>query len=97
MSFPDGILFGVATAGNQIEGGFWLRPEEALDRAAGLGCNAFRLSVEWPRLEPEPDASDQTALDGYLRILDACHDWAGAYRRLIAWARQGAEGPPSSA
>jgi len=99
---PDGFLFGVATAGFQIEGGFngpgepannwlaweaggriepsggavgfWRRPEEALDRAAGLGCNAFRLSVEWPRLEPAEGQFDTGALDGYLRILDACHD-----------------------
>ena len=33
---------------------FWRHPEEALDRAAAIGCNAFRLSVEWARLEPEP-------------------------------------------
>ena len=33
---------------------FWRHPEEALDRAAAIGCNAFRLSVEWARLEPRP-------------------------------------------
>ena len=33
---------------------FWRHPEESLDRAAALGCNAFRLSVEWARLEPAP-------------------------------------------
>jgi beta-glucosidase len=96
------ILFGVATAGFQVEGGyngpgdpannwlgwegagriepsgnacdFWLQPDQALDRAAGLGCNAFRLSLEWARLEPEEGQFDATALDGYLRILDGCHD-----------------------
>jgi beta-glucosidase/6-phospho-beta-glucosidase/beta-galactosidase len=25
---------------------FWVHPEEALDRAAAIGCTAFRLSVE---------------------------------------------------
>ena len=77
---PDGFLFGVATAGFQVEGGyngpgqpannwlpwehvgrvepsgnavgFWERPEEAFDRAAALGCNSFRLSVEWARVFP---------------------------------------------
>ena len=102
MNLPDDFLFGVATAGYQIEGGyngpgepannwvrwegggriepsgvacdFWLQPEPALDRAAGLGCDAFRLSVEWPRLEPEDGQFDDTALDGYLRILEGCHE-----------------------
>ncbi len=75
---PDGFVFGVATAGYQVEGGFngpgepsnnwlpweqvgrvepsggavgfWERPEEALDRAAALGCDGFRLGVEWARV-----------------------------------------------
>ena len=44
---------------------FWRHPEEALDRAASIGCNAFRLSVEWARLEPRPGAYD----DGRARAL----------------------------
>ena len=44
---------------------FWRHPEEALDRAAALGCNAFRLSVEWARLEPRPERYD----DGRARAL----------------------------
>src|ERR1700678_1107668 len=36
---------------------FWRRPEEALDRAAAIGCNAFRPSVEGARPEPPPRAS----------------------------------------
>src|SRR5580658_2751569 len=38
---------------------FWAHPEEALDRAAAIGCNAFRLSVEWTRLEPVQGDFDQ--------------------------------------
>jgi len=53
---------------------FWLEPEVALDRAASMGCDAFRLSVEWARIEPEEGVVDQTALDGYRAILDGCHD-----------------------
>ncbi|MHB8220052.1 MAG: family 1 glycosylhydrolase [Acidimicrobiales bacterium] len=96
----SGFLFGVATAGYQVEGGyngpgepannwvrwersgrvepsgvacdFWRQPEEALDRAADLGCNAFRLSVEWARLEPESGVLDGAALDRYVEILEMC-------------------------
>ncbi len=95
-----GVLFGVATAGYQVEGGyngpgepannwirwersgwvepsgiacdFWRQPEEALDRAAALGCDAFRLSVEWARLEPERDVVDDAALERYVEILEMC-------------------------
>ena len=96
----DGFLFGVATAGFQIEGGFngpgqpannwlaweqtgrvtpsgdavdfWRRPEEALDRAAALGCDSFRLGVEWARVQPDGTGVDQVALDRYVAITEAC-------------------------
>jgi len=96
------FLFGVATAGFQVEGGyngpgqvannwlaweqagrvepsgtavgFWDRPEEALDRAAALGCNSFRLGVEWARVVPEPHSVDHRALDRYVAIVQACRD-----------------------
>ena len=32
-----------------------------VELAAGLGCNAFRLSVEWARLEPRPEVYDDAA------------------------------------
>jgi beta-glucosidase len=51
---------------------FWRRPEEALDRAAAIGCNAFRLSVEWARLEPSPGVFDDAALERYVEILALC-------------------------
>jgi beta-glucosidase len=52
---------------------FWHRYEELLDRAAAMGVDAFRLSVEWSRVEPEPGVIDETALAGYESILAACH------------------------
>ncbi len=98
----DPFLFGVATAGFQIEGGyngpgqvannwlaweqvgrvepsgdgvgFWERPEEALDRAADLGCNSFRLSVEWARVVPDPGVVDSAALQRYVSIVRSCLD-----------------------
>jgi beta-glucosidase/6-phospho-beta-glucosidase/beta-galactosidase len=51
---------------------FWRHPEEALDRAAALGANAFRLSVEWARLEPFPEQFDAAALERYAEILSMC-------------------------
>jgi beta-glucosidase/6-phospho-beta-glucosidase/beta-galactosidase len=54
--------------------GFWEHPEEALDRAAAIGCNTFRLSVEWARLEPAPDTFDAAALERYVEILVMCRE-----------------------
>jgi beta-glucosidase len=51
---------------------FWAHPEEALDRAAAIGANAFRLSVEWARLEPQRDEFDEAALEHYAEILAMC-------------------------
>ena len=52
--------------------GFWARPEEALDRAAALGCDSFRLGVEWARVVPDAHAVDRVALDRYVSIVEAC-------------------------
>lgn len=99
---PDDFMFGVATAGFQIEGGyngpgeprnnwfrweaegrvepsgnaldFWDRYEHHLDRAVAAGCNAFRFSVEWARIEPREGDLDTTALDRYVDIAEACHE-----------------------
>jgi beta-glucosidase/6-phospho-beta-glucosidase/beta-galactosidase len=97
---PPGFLFGVATAGFQIEGGFngpgqpannwlaweqvgrvepsgdavdfWADPDVALDRAAALGCDSFRLGIEWARILPDGRGVDRAALDRYVAIVDGC-------------------------
>ena len=51
---------------------FWNRYEEHLDRVAAMGCDSFRMSVEWARVEPEEGKIDTGALDRYLAILQAC-------------------------
>lgn len=53
---------------------FWNRYEEHLDRARAAGCDAFRLSVEWARVEPREGEIDDTALDRYRAILAACDE-----------------------
>ncbi len=45
---------------------------EDIDLVAGLGCNAYRFSVEWARVEPEPGVFDDDALDHYEAIVDRC-------------------------
>ena len=47
-------------------GGRW---REDFDRAAESGQNAHRLSVEWSRIQPTPDAWDESALDRYREIV----------------------------
>jgi len=53
---------------------FWERYEDHLDLVAGLGCDSFRLSIEWARIEPEEGHTDEAAIARYRDILGACHD-----------------------
>ena len=53
---------------------FWNRYEDLLDRAAALGCDTFRLGLEWARVEPEEGQVDETALDRYSAMIDACRE-----------------------
>ena len=62
----------VEPAGIALE--FWSKYERHLDRAVDAGCDAFRMSVEWARCEPRNGELDETAIDRYNAILDACHD-----------------------
>lgn len=57
-----------------LASGFWDHFEEHLDRAAAMGCDAFRLGVEWARVEPRDGDVDDSALDRYDRILAGCRD-----------------------
>lgn len=52
---------------------FWNRYEKQLDRVREMGCDSFRLSVEWARCEPTEGRVDADALARYTAILDACH------------------------
>lgn len=96
--FPEGFLWGTATAAHHVEGhmnnswshweametgavfkkqkngracewwdGRWV---EDFDRMQYLGHNTHRLSVEWSRIQPEPDKIDESALQKYREMLE---------------------------
>jgi beta-glucosidase/6-phospho-beta-glucosidase/beta-galactosidase len=67
----------VAPSGKAAE--FWTRYGEDFQRVAGLGLNAFRLGIEWSRIQPgykEGKAPappfDMKALEHYAAMLIAC-------------------------
>jgi len=69
----------VAPAGKASE--FWTRYEEDFQRVRGLGLNAFRIGIEWSRIQPAytdgktpPPAFDMKALEHYARMLAACRE-----------------------
>jgi len=53
---------------------WWERAEDDFDRAAELGQNAHRLSVEWSRVEPEESHFNDAALDRYRAMLRALRE-----------------------
>ncbi|MFO7742756.1 MAG: glycoside hydrolase family 1 protein [Anaerolineae bacterium] len=44
---------------------WWENAEADFDRAAAMGVNGLRLSVEWSRVEPRPGTFDEAALRRY--------------------------------
>jgi beta-glucosidase len=50
----------------------YARWADDVDLAASLGLNAFRFSVEWARIEPEPGVFDDDELDHYEAMIDRC-------------------------
>ena len=96
--FPEGFLWGSATAAHQVEGNnvasdMWLlehvkptlfaepsgdacdslhRWAQDLDLVKALGLTAYRLGIEWARIEPEPGLFSTAMLDHYDRMIDGC-------------------------
>ena len=52
----------------------WNRFEDDLSLHRGLGTNAYRMSVEWARIEPTPGDIDHQALDRYRNMLGLLRD-----------------------
>ena len=49
----------------------WNRFEEDHDLLASMGHQAFRLGIEWARIEPRRGEFDQEAIDQYRRMLES--------------------------
>src|SRR5262249_22600317 len=48
---------------------FWHRYPADMARAARMGLNAFRLGIEWGRIEPTPGHTDRAAIAHYRRMI----------------------------
>jgi beta-glucosidase/6-phospho-beta-glucosidase/beta-galactosidase len=60
---------------------FWELFPEDLEYASRMGCNAFRLGIEWARIQPEADPEsrrlpqfDDSALNRYAVIIARCRE-----------------------
>lgn len=49
---------------------FYNRYPEDIAGLKELGCDAFRFSVSWPRIVPEPGSINQKGIDFYSRVVD---------------------------
>ena len=50
---------------------FWESFAEDFQLARDLGCNSFRISLAWERIQPEKGKFDQTAIDNYLQMIQS--------------------------
>ncbi len=48
------------------------RYEEDIRLLAEAGCNAYRFSIEWARIEPEEGRFDEAEIAHYRKVLDCC-------------------------
>jgi beta-glucosidase len=64
-------LPGCAQSGAAADG--YRRYASDLDMAQELGLNAYRLSLEWARVEPHPGVFSDVELDHYRSVLRAAH------------------------
>ena len=55
---------------SEIANDFWNRYEEDIDLISELGCDIFRMSVEWSRIEPREGYFDEDAIFHYKKILE---------------------------
>lgn len=91
LTFPEGFIWGSATASFQVEGNNinsdwweWEKRKEPIEKHSGVACDqynrypedikllknlghqAYRMSIEWSRIEPENGIFNQDAIDHYI-------------------------------
>jgi len=44
------------------------------ERASNLGMNAFRISIEWARIQPEKDVWDDCAINHYKKMINSMRE-----------------------
>ena len=49
------------------------RYEEDITLLKNAGCNAYRFSIEWARVEPKQGYYDKDAISHYRKVLEFCH------------------------
>ncbi|MED4953735.1 family 1 glycosylhydrolase [Paenibacillus macerans] len=49
------------------------RYEEDIRLLKGAGCNAYRFSIEWARIEPTKGSFDSKEMEHYKDVLEFCH------------------------
>ena len=49
------------------------RYEEDISLLAQAGLNAYRFSIEWARIEPQPGVYDEKEIAHYRSVLECCH------------------------
>lgn len=49
------------------------RYEEDIRLMAEAGLNAYRFSIEWARIEPQPGVFDENEIAHYRKVLECCH------------------------
>jgi beta-glucosidase len=73
---------GLVVAGDACDS--WNRFRDDVDLAADLGLNAYRISIEWSRVEPHPGEFDESALEHYAKWL-AYARARGLKTLLVLW------------
>ncbi|DBA75776.1 TPA: hypothetical protein ACH3X1_010188 [Trebouxia sp. C0004] len=64
---------------------FWNNYETDIQLAAGLGCNSFRISLEWSRVVPQQGVIDKAAVQRYHDIFDCIERYRMVPNVTLHW------------
>lgn len=68
----EGTVKGFDRSGDALDS--YHRYAEDMQLLAGAGANAYRFSIEWARIEPEPGEFSRALLDHYRRMIDTARE-----------------------